>query len=830
MSVRCFAGVVFCFLRGPDDGAALGRSGMGRWGLAPVWVAAISLFLGGRACAALTCGLGVDVADALVACGSGSSVASPYVPCLPGGGGDLRTDAKSPLVVTIDTSQRGQTIRSFGASDAWSIQFVGQWPAARREAIADLLFATGLDEHKNPKGIGLSSWRFNLGAGSSRQNNISDAWRRADTFLNASFSGYDWSRCPGQRWFLGAAKARGVERFIAFVNSPPTNMTKNGLAFCTADSGSSNLWDDRAGDFSTYLAAILKHFRDAEGIEFEGVSPFNEPNWDWDNAGQEGCRYANFDIYRVVLALYQQLQTQQLDTQIEICEAGDISYLYGGSGQRGDYIDAFFNPGGVYYVGNKAVNRISGHSYYTCWPEEGRLVDWRRTLRAKLDEYPGLEYAMSEYCILVPSDSWVPARHRGYGGGRNLGIDPALWVARVIHYDLTMAEACEWQWWLAVSPYDYKDGLVYIDKRESDGGYYESKMLWAMGNFSRFIRPGMVRVAVRRSDNAMPAATVEDLMISAYRKADDGTVVVVFVNWAGQNRPVKLDFLGAGIRSVIPYVTKGDSQSQDNLTAYGAVSPDDTLAIPARSVVTLVGTATNLGDWDKNARVDFRDYAILADRWSAAPGGKGSVGFRDLADLAEHWLTDFRLVAHWRLDEISGTAARDDAGNKHGLLRGKPIWQPAGGMVKGALRLDGIDDCVETPLVLDPAGERFSVFAWVKGGGPGQVILSQEDGTDWLLAAPDGTLRTDLKQAGRSGKPLGSTTVITDGAWHEVGLTWDGASRILYVDGAAVARDAQESLLGSTGSLSLGVGSTMTGGFWKGLLDDARIYDRTIKP
>ncbi len=33
-------------------------------------------------------------------------------------------------------------------------------------------------------------------------------------------------------------------------------------------------------------------------------------------------------------------------------------------------------------------------------------------------------------------------------------------MARVIHYDLTVGGASSWQWWLAVSPYDYKDGLV----------------------------------------------------------------------------------------------------------------------------------------------------------------------------------------------------------------------------------------------------------------------------------------------------------------------------------------------------------------------------------
>jgi O-glycosyl hydrolase len=835
MNVRRFATVLFWSLRGLDCRVAKRWWRMRRRDFPAVWMAAVSLLCAGHAGADFAAGVPVDEGDAVVVCGDAGPATSSYVPCLPGSGGDLRSDAKTPLRITIDTSQSRQTIRGFGASDAWSIQVVGQWPEARREAIADLLFETGLDDRKNPEGIGLSAWRFNIGAGSSRQSNISDVWRRADTFLDGNFSGYDWSRCPGQRWFLQAARARGVERFIAFVNSPPVNMTRNGRAYCSPGFDTTNLKADKIEDFAAYLVAILRHLCDVEGIEFEGISPFNEPNWDWNDAGQEGCRYDNSDIRNVVVALYRQLQNQQLDTQIEVPEAGDIGYLYGYPSYRGDYVDAFFNRDSFYYIGDKVADRIASHSYYTCWPEDGRLVDWRRKLRAKLDEYPGLGYAMTEYCILIPNGSWVPQKYRGYGNGRDLGIDPALWVARVIHYDLTVAEASDWQWWLAVSPYDYKDGLVYVDKSVADGGYYESKMLWAMGNFSRFIRPGMTRVVVRRSDNATAEATVEDLMVSAYGKADDGTVVVVFVNRAYEDRPVKLDFPGADIRSLIPYVTRGNSNSRDNLTAYSALGPGDTIAIPARSVVTLAGMATNLGDWDEDAKVDFRDFAVLAARWlgtgGATSGGERPVGWRDLAVWADHWLTDFRLAAHWRLDETAGPVAHDDIGHRDGTLRGGPLWQPAGGVVNGALRLDGADDYVQTPFVLDPAARKFTAFVWVKGGATGQVILSQAGGANWLMAASDGTLTTELKPGGRQGKPLGSVAVITDGAWHRVGLTWDGASRILYVDGVEVGRDTPPGVEGATGGLSIGAGSTLAAGsFWKGLVDDVRIHDRVVKP
>ncbi len=798
----------------------------------------VNLLVLGLVAAILVCGDG----NTNGAYGSTFPASSSYVPCLPGSGGDLKTDAEAPLLVTIDTSQTRQTIYGFGASDAWSIQFVGQWPDQKRQAIADLLFETELDEFADPKGIGLSAWRFNIGAGSSRQSNISDTWRRADTFFNESFTAYDWSHCSGQRWFLQAAKARGLERFIAFVNSPPVNMTKNGLAYCWPNSGDTNLREDKIEHFATYLATILQHFRDMEGIEFAGISPFNEPNWDWDNAGQEGCRYYNSDIKQVVLALHQELQNRQINTQIEIPEAGDIGYLYGYPINRGNYIDAFFHPDSPYYVGDKVAYKISAHSYFFCWPEDNRLVGGRQRLRAKLDLYPGLGYAMSEYCILIPSGSWVPSKYWGYGNGRDLGIDPALWIARVIHCDLTIAEACSWDWWLAVSPYSYKDGLVYVDKRAFDGGYYESKMLWAVGNFSRFIRPEMTRVAVYRSDNATDHQTVEDLMVSAYYKNDDDIVVIVFVNWAYEDKPVELDFLGVGVDCLIPYVTKGNSDSKDNLTAYNALGPDDTVVIPARSIVTLIGMPTNFGDYNKDGNVDFQDFAILAAQWletsagefSSDPIDKRQVDFTDLAVLADYWLTGVRLAAYWRLDERAGNVAHDSAGNKDGTLYGEPVWQPTAGKVAGALELDGVDDYVTTPSVSNPAHRPFSIFAWVKGGAPGQVVVSQIEGANWLVAdGSDGRLMTSIKGPGRFAGSLISQTLVTDGDWHHIGLVWDGSYRILYVDDAEVGKDAWalQSLWGSDGGLYIGADKDMNGGsFWSGLIDDVRIYHRAVKP
>ncbi|HEY9195820.1 MAG TPA: glycoside hydrolase, partial [Mucilaginibacter sp.] len=43
--------------------------------------------------------------------------------------------------IDINLSKTYQTISNFGASDAWSCQFVGNWPDDKRNKIADLLFS-----------------------------------------------------------------------------------------------------------------------------------------------------------------------------------------------------------------------------------------------------------------------------------------------------------------------------------------------------------------------------------------------------------------------------------------------------------------------------------------------------------------------------------------------------------------------------------------------------------------------------------------------------------------------------------------------------------------
>jgi len=163
---------------------------------------------------------------------------------------------------------------------------------------------------------------------------------------------------------------------------------------------------------------------------------------------------------------------------------------------------------------------------------------------------------------------------------------------------------------------------------------------------------------------------------------------------------------------------------------------------------------------------------------------------------------------------------------------GDPVWQPNAGQVNGAIQLDGVDDVIIAVSPLNLADGPFSVFVWVKGGAPGQTVISEPGGANWLSIDPlDGFLMTELTSGGRFAGPLLSETTITDGQWHRISFVWDGSNRTLYVDGVAVAEDTQDGLEIPASGLYIGTGKAMAPGtYFSGLIDDVSIYNRAVKP
>jgi O-glycosyl hydrolase len=491
--------------------------------------------------------------------------------------GSAYSQAPAVVTVRIDAKKTYQTIANFGASDAWSCQFVGNWPAAKKDAIADLLFSQESGPNGQPKGIGLSQWRFNIGAGSAEQgeqSGIKDEWRRAESFLKPDGS-YDWTHQAGQQWFLKAAQQRGVKQFLGFLNSPPVQLTANGKAYATK--AATNIAPTNYAALGTFIAKVVAGVKQTTGITFDYVSPINEPQWDWSDGGQEGSPFRNEEMAGVVKALSSALVAERLPSKILITEAGKLDYLLttGDKPNRGNQLAAFFgDKAAPTYLGNtpQVAPVLAGHSYFTTSPAS-QAVALRRQLAARVAAVDKLTFWQSEYCILGDNGGEIN------GNPRDLSITPALYLARVIHHDLAVANAAAWQWWLAVSPYNYKDGLIYIDKNKTDGTFQSSKMLWALGNYSRYIRPGAVRVAA-----TLPDSSASQLLVSAYRSPNSKQLVTVVINDAATPADLRLELSGRRLGASQAYTTTATTDLQPG----APVPAGQVLHLAPRSITTLV--------------------------------------------------------------------------------------------------------------------------------------------------------------------------------------------------------------------------------------------------
>lgn len=526
----------------------------------------------------------------------------PPNPCLVNGVDTCVANA-GVLTATINLSGEKQIMHSFGASDCWGIKFVGKnWPVAKRNEIADLLFSKEVDANGNPKGIGLSMWRINVGAGSYEQgtaSNISSEWRREECFQNANGT-YDWTKQAGNRWFAQAAKSRGVENLLLFSIAAPVHMSKNGLATgdpAAAELGKLNLQPGKYVDYADFLAEVAKNYTQA-GMPINYISPVNETNWNWvldanGQASQEGTSATNAEIFQLTSALNAKIISKGLTAKIAVCESGGHGYTtgpIGGNTGRSDFINYFWNPASTGYVGNlPSVEKIISSHSYGAQANITSLVNNRTNLANRIAGVnTSVKYWQSEYCVLGSEDGIT-------GPTRDLGINAALYIARVIHTDIAIGNAASWQWWLGVTPSDYKDGLVYIadpagtmgelPATKTDGQIYKSKMLWALGSFSRFVRPGMIRVDASMQNNTDPAVAANGLMISAYKNPTIKEIVTVVINMSTKDEKIKLSGFTFGNSVLKTYITSAIDEMK-----YAPVTATDKLTVGARSIVTFVST------------------------------------------------------------------------------------------------------------------------------------------------------------------------------------------------------------------------------------------------
>ncbi|MGL6174407.1 MAG: glycoside hydrolase family 30 protein [Cellulosilyticaceae bacterium] len=413
---------------------------------------------------------------------------------------DVQIVEKQYAKMSIDTQIKYQTIESFGTSGAWWSQYVGGWDQPYngkgepvREEIAKLLF-------DKEQGIGLTSYRYNIGAGStSGKSKINDQDRRAQSFEVAPFE-YDWDRDAKAVWFLNEAVELGVEEVILFSNSPLERLTISGMAHGAQDEVR-NLDPQNYEDFATYILDVAEHFVQ-EGIPVKYVSPINEPQWGW-SGGQEGGHYETKEIVDIYKVFVTELEKRETLREVEL--SGPESGEWGGKTK--EYVSAILRDEQL----KEHFTTIDNHSYWTQASTKKDFKLWMDT------NFPNVKLRMSEWCEMV--------------NGRDFTMDSAFNLAEEVFDDLTILDVVSWQTWVAISPGEYRDGVIYVNKDKK--AYRPAKRLWGYGNFTKFIRPGYQRVFVKHNYK-----DIYDLKTVAFKGPDE--LVIVIIN-RGEKREFQLD-------------------------------------------------------------------------------------------------------------------------------------------------------------------------------------------------------------------------------------------------------------------------------------------------
>ena len=495
--------------------------------------------------------------------------------------------------VTINAGQTFQTIKGFAASDCWTPAFVGKYWTNNRNEIAELLFSSEITDGQ-PKGIGLSMWRVNMGGGSMEQGDesgISNVSRRAESYLNDDLT-LDWTRCEGQRYFMEQAKELGCDQFVLFSNTPPVQYTKNGKGF-SSESNKSNLKEDCYDDFAAYMADVAAHYT-SEGYNITHISPINEPQFSWNDGGQEGSPWTNDEAAHLLRELDNALTERGLSTDILPGEAAEWTYLYTTKDDpnRSKVIEAFFEPSSSAYIGDltHVKNLIGGHSYWTDGTWDG-MRNARERMAQTAGQY-GLEVWQTEWSML--GDNYSSTEFGSYDTATTMDI--ALYMSRVIHNDLTVAGVTSWSYWTSmdISQWGQKDRFLLISLIPNgwtgDGGdtgllrnggsYQAMPTLWVLGNYSRFIRPGYRRIAMELSESM-------NFFGSAWISPEADEIVAVYTNYS--DKGVRLNETREGwngdVASITTYTTTQDKNLKEKNYA-----TDEKVILDAESVTTVVYT------------------------------------------------------------------------------------------------------------------------------------------------------------------------------------------------------------------------------------------------
>ncbi|WP_416147690.1 peptidoglycan-binding protein [Salipaludibacillus sp. HK11] len=467
-------------------------------------------------------------------------------------------------IIKLDPSYQHDPFDGWGTALVWFANVTGGWPDDVREALADELFAE--------EGLNFNIGRYNIGGGDSPETEpymrkggaVPGYWERPDEFAPPEDAGSDWSEEENwwdpenpdhwnweadadQLWWVEAAMERGADTFEAFSNSPPYFMTQSGVTSGNEDSWDDNIKPDQFENFAKYTTGVVEYLQDHLDMEFQTLSPVNEPNNGyWGAYGrQEGANWSPASQARIINEVKQQLDEKELNTVVSAMDETNPS--------------RFRHNWEQYDQATKDnIGQLNVHTY---WPEQHTSI---RDI-AKGEE---TRLWMSEVDL---GPSGVPQNFED--------IRPALALSERIQKDIQELEPKAWVLWQAIEDEvnmnanneNMNWGLIHVDFDPDDFEnleYHKNKKYYAMGNYSKFIRPGYQFI---NSDNRETLAAMDD---------DSETLVLVHTNHSSEEKALDFDLSGFSSVNENAVATPHVTSSTENLAEKDGIAiSDDRLSV-----------------------------------------------------------------------------------------------------------------------------------------------------------------------------------------------------------------------------------------------------------
>ncbi|WP_405591025.1 glycoside hydrolase [Streptomyces sp. NBC_01092] len=448
-----------------------------------------------------------------------------------------------------------QAIDNIGASGAWWVNDLKNFDPKVQARVARLLFSAG--------GLDLSAYRYNIGGGGT---GVTYAPRAAEDFLGDDGT-YDWSKDKAGRTFLYAAAKYGVEDLIGFVNTAPAAWKTNGK------SCGGYLKAENEQDFAKYVADVTDHFA-KQGVKLDYISPFNEPTNSFDSCGQEGMLVDVPQRDDIVRALGAEQQARGQRTGI-IADESTSTVKFNDEVPRWIH-----EPGTAQYV-----DKLAHHTY-------DNPSDANRAKVYETSKSAGKTAWSTEVCCFGKGGT-------GWAQEYDPTIDGGLNLSRIIYKDFATAHDSAFHWWVALSEMigsdplakndqGWNDGLIYYDPNYATNGnqtLYFTKRYYALGQYSKFVKPGSVMHDV----TGLP----EGVEASVYDRG--GKWVAVVNNHNTTDTALDLHFNSRSPLRATQAVRTSADENWANVAKPAVKGGTMSASLPARSITTYVLDQTPYG-------------------------------------------------------------------------------------------------------------------------------------------------------------------------------------------------------------------------------------------